>query len=74
MRSLIEIKLILWETFLFLVIAVDIFDKSNFTGAKVPQFDEIKEDYPKDLESSVLFPDALFKPSERKGKTILRIF
>uniref|UniRef100_A0A8C8SDX6 Cadherin EGF LAG seven-pass G-type receptor 1 n=1 Tax=Pelusios castaneus TaxID=367368 RepID=A0A8C8SDX6_9SAUR len=34
-----------------MIIAVDIFDKSNFTGAKVPQFERIK-DYPKDLESS----------------------
>ncbi|XP_059581872.1 cadherin EGF LAG seven-pass G-type receptor 1 isoform X4 [Alligator mississippiensis] len=55
-----------------MIIAVDIFDKSNFTGAKVPQFDEIKEDYPKDLESSVLFPDALFKPSERKAVPTLK--
>uniref|UniRef100_A0A8D0HIG2 Cadherin EGF LAG seven-pass G-type receptor 1 n=1 Tax=Sphenodon punctatus TaxID=8508 RepID=A0A8D0HIG2_SPHPU len=51
-----------------MIIAVDIFDKYNFTGAKVPKFDEIKEDYPKELESSVLFPDTLFRPSEKKGK------
>uniref|UniRef100_A0A8C3TL74 Cadherin EGF LAG seven-pass G-type receptor 1 n=1 Tax=Chelydra serpentina TaxID=8475 RepID=A0A8C3TL74_CHESE len=56
-----------------MIIAVDIFDKSNFTGANVPQFDRIKEDYPKDLESSVLFPDTLFKPSDRKGKTPLQM-
>ncbi|XP_044279313.1 cadherin EGF LAG seven-pass G-type receptor 1 isoform X5 [Varanus komodoensis] len=49
-----------------MIIAVDIFEKSNFTGAKVPQFDEIKEDYPRDLESSVLFPDTLLKASSRK--------
>ncbi|XP_073429603.1 cadherin EGF LAG seven-pass G-type receptor 1 isoform X2 [Dendrobates tinctorius] len=49
-----------------IIIAVDIFDKANFSGAKVPQFNEIYEDYPKDLESSVLFPDTLFKPSEKK--------
>uniref|UniRef100_A0A8B9S3C2 Cadherin EGF LAG seven-pass G-type receptor 1 n=1 Tax=Apteryx owenii TaxID=8824 RepID=A0A8B9S3C2_APTOW len=54
-----------------MIIAVDIFDKSNFTGAKIPQFHEIKEDYPKDLESSVIFPDTLFRPSDRKGKTRL---
>uniref|UniRef100_A0A8C5X349 Cadherin EGF LAG seven-pass G-type receptor 1 n=1 Tax=Malurus cyaneus samueli TaxID=2593467 RepID=A0A8C5X349_9PASS len=54
-----------------MIIAVDIFDKSNFTGARIPRFHEIKEDYPKDLESSVVFPDTLFKPSERKGKTVL---
>ncbi|KAL8221040.1 UNVERIFIED_CONTAM: hypothetical protein K2H54_057727, partial [Gekko kuhli] len=49
-----------------IVIAVDIFEKSNFTGAKVPRFDEIKSDYPRDLESSVLFPDTLFRASSRK--------
>uniref|UniRef100_A0A8D2LN81 Cadherin EGF LAG seven-pass G-type receptor 1 n=1 Tax=Varanus komodoensis TaxID=61221 RepID=A0A8D2LN81_VARKO len=49
-----------------MIIAVDIFEKSNFTGAKVPQFDEIKEDYPRDLESSVLFPDTLLKPSNHR--------
>uniref|UniRef100_A0A803TWU3 Cadherin EGF LAG seven-pass G-type receptor 1 n=1 Tax=Anolis carolinensis TaxID=28377 RepID=A0A803TWU3_ANOCA len=51
-----------------MIIAVDIFEKSNFTGAKVPRFDAIKEDYPRDLESSVLFPDTLFKASNRKGR------
>lgn len=56
------------------VIAVDIFDKSNFTGARIPRFHEIKEDYPKDLESSVVFPDTLFRPSDRKGKTLLLPF
>ncbi|XP_009997755.1 PREDICTED: cadherin EGF LAG seven-pass G-type receptor 1 [Chaetura pelagica] len=50
-----------------MIIAVDIFDKSNFTGARIPQFHEIKEDYPKDLESSVVFPDTLFRPSDRKA-------
>uniref|UniRef100_A0A8C3L843 Cadherin EGF LAG seven-pass G-type receptor 1 n=1 Tax=Chrysolophus pictus TaxID=9089 RepID=A0A8C3L843_CHRPC len=53
-----------------MIIAVDIFDKSNFTGARIPRFHEIKEDYPKDLESSVIFPDTLFRPSDRKGKTL----
>ncbi|XP_009958446.1 PREDICTED: cadherin EGF LAG seven-pass G-type receptor 1-like, partial [Leptosomus discolor] len=51
-------------------IAVDIFDKSNFTGARIPRFHEIKEDYPKDLESSVVFPDTLFRPSDRKVPTM----
>uniref|UniRef100_A0A8C5JCW4 Cadherin EGF LAG seven-pass G-type receptor 1 n=1 Tax=Junco hyemalis TaxID=40217 RepID=A0A8C5JCW4_JUNHY len=53
-----------------MIIAVDIFDKSNFTGARIPRFHEIKEDYPKDLESSVVFPDTLFRPSERKVPTM----
>uniref|UniRef100_A0A803T343 Cadherin EGF LAG seven-pass G-type receptor 1 n=1 Tax=Anolis carolinensis TaxID=28377 RepID=A0A803T343_ANOCA len=55
-----------------MIIAVDIFEKSNFTGAKVPRFDAIKEDYPRDLESSVLFPDTLFKASNRKGRRMLK--
>ncbi|NXG94576.1 CELR1 protein, partial [Stercorarius parasiticus] len=50
-----------------MIIAVDIFDKSNFTGARIPRFHEIKEDYPKDLESAVVFPDTLFRPSDRKA-------
>ncbi|KFV10929.1 Cadherin EGF LAG seven-pass G-type receptor 1, partial [Tauraco erythrolophus] len=50
-----------------MIIAVDIFDKSNFTGARIPRFHEIKEDYPKDLESSVVFPATLFRPSDRKA-------
>ncbi|XP_063783179.1 cadherin EGF LAG seven-pass G-type receptor 1 isoform X1 [Pseudophryne corroboree] len=50
-----------------IIIAVDIFDKANFSGAKVPEFNEIYEDYPKDLQSSVLFPDTLFKPPEKKA-------
>ncbi|XP_063302853.1 cadherin EGF LAG seven-pass G-type receptor 1 isoform X3 [Pelobates fuscus] len=49
-----------------IIIAVDIFDQANFTGAKIPDFTEIYEDYPKDLESSVIFPDTLFKPVDRK--------
>ncbi|XP_066489731.1 cadherin EGF LAG seven-pass G-type receptor 1 [Tiliqua scincoides] len=49
-----------------MIIAVDIFEKANFTGAKVPRFDMIKGDYPRDLESSVLFPDTLLRASERK--------
>ncbi|XP_034297968.1 cadherin EGF LAG seven-pass G-type receptor 1 isoform X2 [Pantherophis guttatus] len=49
-----------------MIIAVDIFEKSNFTGTRVPHFNMIKEDYPKDLESSVLFPETLLKTSVRK--------
>ncbi|XP_069833172.1 cadherin EGF LAG seven-pass G-type receptor 1 isoform X2 [Dendropsophus ebraccatus] len=55
-----------------IIIAVDIFDKANFSGAKVPQFSEIYEDYPKDLQSSVLFPDTLFKPPERKAQPTVK--
>uniref|UniRef100_A0A7N4P878 Cadherin EGF LAG seven-pass G-type receptor 1 n=1 Tax=Sarcophilus harrisii TaxID=9305 RepID=A0A7N4P878_SARHA len=51
-----------------MILAADIFAKSNFSGARVPRFDEIYEDYPKDLESSVLFPAHLFEPSDRRGR------
>ncbi|XP_038612021.1 cadherin EGF LAG seven-pass G-type receptor 1 [Tachyglossus aculeatus] len=50
-----------------MILAVDVFDKANFTGAKVPRFDEIHEYYHKDLESSVLFPADLFQTSMRRG-------
>lgn len=71
-----RIKVSFMSNFFFFpsVIAVDIFDKSNFTGARIPRFHEIKEDYPKDLESSVIFPDTLFRPSDRKGKILLLTF
>lgn len=59
------------NSFFCLVIAVDIFEKANFTGAKLPRFDKIKGDYPRDLESSVLFPDTLLRASERKGRMLL---
>ncbi|KAJ6666417.1 hypothetical protein lerEdw1_000691 [Lerista edwardsae] len=49
-----------------MIIAVDIFEKANFSGAKLPRFDMIKGDYPRDLESFVLFPDTLLRTSERK--------
>lgn len=61
------------NSFFVLVIAVDIFEKSNFTGAKVPRFDAIKADYPRDLESSVLFPDTLFRASNRKGRILFSL-
>ncbi|XP_068955424.1 cadherin EGF LAG seven-pass G-type receptor 1 [Petaurus breviceps papuanus] len=49
-----------------MILAADIFTKSNFTGARVPRFNEIYEDHPKDLESSVLFPAHLFQASDRR--------
>lgn len=50
------------------VLAVDVFDKLNFTGAWVPQFKHLRGEVPKDLESSVFFSEDFFKPPERKGK------
>ncbi|KAM9230327.1 cadherin EGF LAG seven-pass G-type receptor 1 isoform 1-T1 [Dugong dugon] len=49
-----------------MILAVDIFNKSNFTGARVPRFEDIGEEYPKELESSVFFPADFFKPPEKK--------
>uniref|UniRef100_A0A4X2MBG7 Cadherin EGF LAG seven-pass G-type receptor 1 n=2 Tax=Vombatus ursinus TaxID=29139 RepID=A0A4X2MBG7_VOMUR len=49
-----------------MILAADIFAKSNFTGARVPRFSEMDQDHPKDLESSVLFPAQLFQPSDRR--------
>ncbi|XP_078199544.1 cadherin EGF LAG seven-pass G-type receptor 1 isoform X5 [Callithrix jacchus] len=48
------------------VLAVDIFDKLNFTGATVPRFDAIQEEFPRELQSSVSFPADFFKPPEEK--------
>ncbi|XP_056653588.1 cadherin EGF LAG seven-pass G-type receptor 1 isoform X2 [Monodelphis domestica] len=49
-----------------MILAADVFDKANFSGARVPRFEDIYEDYPKELESSVLFPAHLFQPSDRR--------
>ena len=50
------------------VLAVDVFDKLNFTGARVPRFEHLRGEVPKDLESSVFFSEDFFRPPERKGK------
>ncbi|XP_060698853.1 cadherin EGF LAG seven-pass G-type receptor 1 isoform X4 [Hemiscyllium ocellatum] len=44
-----------------MIIAVELFDMVNFPGASMPQYEKIHEKFPKDLESSVFFPDALLK-------------
>lgn len=50
------------------VLAVDVFDKLNFTGAGVPRLEHLRDEVPKDLESSVFFSEDFFKPAERRGK------
>ncbi|XP_017706232.1 PREDICTED: cadherin EGF LAG seven-pass G-type receptor 1 [Rhinopithecus bieti] len=55
-----------------MILAVDIFDKFNFTGARVPQFDAIHEEFPRELESSVSFPADFFKPPEEKEGPLVR--
>ncbi|XP_043569630.1 cadherin EGF LAG seven-pass G-type receptor 1 isoform X1 [Chiloscyllium plagiosum] len=44
-----------------MIIAVELLDMVNFAGASMPQYEKIHEKFPKDLESSVFFPDALLK-------------
>nr|XP_054532128.1 translation initiation factor IF-2 [Pan troglodytes] len=55
-----------------MILAVDIFDKFNFTGARVPWFDAIHEEFPRELESSISFPANFFKPPEEKEGPLVR--
>lgn len=52
------------------VLAVDIFDTFNFTGARVPRFEDIRDEFPKELGSSVFFSADFFKPPESKGEAL----
>ncbi|XP_010857895.1 PREDICTED: cadherin EGF LAG seven-pass G-type receptor 1 [Bison bison bison] len=49
-----------------MVLAVDVFDKLNFTGARMPRLEHLRGEVPRDLESSVFFSEDFFKPAERK--------
>ncbi|XP_044535216.1 cadherin EGF LAG seven-pass G-type receptor 1 [Gracilinanus agilis] len=49
-----------------MILAAAVFDEANFTGARVPRFEDLREGYPRDLQSSVLFPAHLFEPSDRR--------
>nr|XP_036862660.1 cadherin EGF LAG seven-pass G-type receptor 1 isoform X3 [Manis javanica] len=54
-----------------IILAVDVFNKFNFTGARVPWFEDIREELPRGLGSSVIFTADFFKPPERKeGPTV----
>uniref|UniRef100_A0A452RIH7 Cadherin EGF LAG seven-pass G-type receptor 1 n=1 Tax=Ursus americanus TaxID=9643 RepID=A0A452RIH7_URSAM len=55
-----------------MILAVDIFDTFNFTGARVPRFEDIRDEFPKDLESSVFFSADFFKPPESKESPTVR--
>ncbi|XP_030892418.1 cadherin EGF LAG seven-pass G-type receptor 1-like, partial [Leptonychotes weddellii] len=55
-----------------MILAVDIFDTFNFTGARVPRFEDIRDEFPKELESSVFFSADFFKPPERKESPMVR--
>ncbi|XP_008592119.1 PREDICTED: cadherin EGF LAG seven-pass G-type receptor 1, partial [Galeopterus variegatus] len=49
-----------------MILAVDVFNKFNFTGARVPRFEDIRDEIPRELESSVSFQADFFKPPEKK--------
>ncbi|XP_058164928.1 cadherin EGF LAG seven-pass G-type receptor 1 isoform X2 [Dasypus novemcinctus] len=49
-----------------MILAVDVFDKANFTGARVPRFELVHEEYPEELEASVIFPADFFRPPGRR--------
>uniref|UniRef100_A0A8C9K3T4 Cadherin EGF LAG seven-pass G-type receptor 1 n=1 Tax=Panthera tigris altaica TaxID=74533 RepID=A0A8C9K3T4_PANTA len=49
-----------------MILAVDIFDTFNFTGARVPRFEDVRDEFPKELESSVFFSADFFRPPDRK--------
>ncbi|XP_004775523.2 cadherin EGF LAG seven-pass G-type receptor 1 isoform X1 [Mustela putorius furo] len=55
-----------------MILAVDIFDTFNFTGARVPRFEDIRDEFPKELGSSVFFSADFFKPPESKGTPTVR--
>ncbi|XP_062928641.1 cadherin EGF LAG seven-pass G-type receptor 1 isoform X2 [Mobula hypostoma] len=52
-----------------LIIAVDVFKITNFGGTSMPQFEKIREEIPKGLESSVFFPNAIFKAGDDQGQS-----
>uniref|UniRef100_A0A673U7R4 Cadherin EGF LAG seven-pass G-type receptor 1 n=1 Tax=Suricata suricatta TaxID=37032 RepID=A0A673U7R4_SURSU len=49
-----------------MILAVDVFDTFNFTGARVPRFEDIRDEFPKELGSSVFFSADFFGPPDRK--------
>nr|XP_015208138.1 PREDICTED: cadherin EGF LAG seven-pass G-type receptor 1 isoform X2 [Lepisosteus oculatus] len=51
-----------------MIIAVDFLDNSSPDSVVLPHFAEIREDYPKDLESTVHFPEAIFRQRENQVK------
>ncbi|XP_066525030.1 cadherin EGF LAG seven-pass G-type receptor 1 [Hoplias malabaricus] len=50
-----------------MIMAVDYLDPSSPDEAKIPHFQKIKEECPKDLKSSVLFPEFNFRSTEHKA-------
>ncbi|XP_023685991.2 cadherin EGF LAG seven-pass G-type receptor 1 isoform X1 [Paramormyrops kingsleyae] len=52
-----------------MIVAVEYLDTSNPDHSKIPRFHEIQDTYPKDLESSVLFPEINFKATESNAES-----
>lgn len=55
---------------LLLVLTVDYLDVSDPERATLPRFEDIREAYPKELGSSVQFPQLNLRPQGRKGSTL----
>ncbi|XP_035384301.1 cadherin EGF LAG seven-pass G-type receptor 1 isoform X3 [Electrophorus electricus] len=49
-----------------MILAVDYLDSSSPDKAKIPNFQKITEEYPKDLKSSVLFPEFNFRSTQHR--------
>ncbi|XP_030628227.1 cadherin EGF LAG seven-pass G-type receptor 1 [Chanos chanos] len=49
-----------------MILAVDYLNSSRPESSNIPRFQEILEEYPKDLKSSVVFPEFTFKPLKQK--------
>ncbi|XP_036093576.1 cadherin EGF LAG seven-pass G-type receptor 1 isoform X5 [Rousettus aegyptiacus] len=55
-----------------MILALDVFDTLNFTGAWLPRFEDVREDVPRELVSSVFFPADFFTPPERRESAAVR--
>jgi len=53
------------------VFAVDYLDAISPDEVKIPRFQTTDQECPKDLKSSVIFPEFSFKPSDHKGKAYI---
>lgn len=60
-------KILMQFFFFWTVFAMDLLDSSSVSQAELPHFQEIKEVYSKELESSVIFPDLFMRPAGSRG-------
>ncbi|XP_032898448.1 cadherin EGF LAG seven-pass G-type receptor 2 isoform X3 [Amblyraja radiata] len=49
-----------------IVISVDRLHKANFSGVKLPRYDFIRGEKPRDLETIAILPESIFTPAEIK--------